>query len=270
MNPKVWGKVAGIVCVGVILDIAAHQLAPQLTTSAESGTSGAIPFPPSIIARLGLFVPVFLVFALVAFGLLAAVFVYLQADLPQSRWKKGLLYGLSFGGLWYIGMLEASLVLGTPLKQELFMGFADALPIFIMGVLLGAFVGTTQNSRLRQARVSAIVIPCIAFCYCVGRYIAYISLHIQSAYTTNPLGTFLWTLVMGVWIGIIYWFLESGLKNVSAIKRAIIFGCVVYGSDCCPFAEMNWTFINYPPNEYKCQPIIRASPKFGSVNQTVA
>ena len=233
MSLKVWGKSACIVCIGVIIDVMVHQIAPQITASAQSGTSGAIVLSPSLIVRLGLFAPVFLIFALVTFGLFAAVFIYLQVNLPQSHWMKGVWYGLAFGGLWYIGMLEASLVLGTPIKQELFMGVADALPILVMGVLLGGFVSTTQNShsRSRSSRANTIAILCIALCYIVGRYFAYGILHIDSAYISNPLGTFLWTLGMGVWVGIVYCLLESGLRSTFPLYRAIIFSCVIYGID---------------------------------------
>jgi hypothetical protein len=209
----------------------AHQLAFQVTASSVSGTSGTTVLPPSAIAQGGLAVPAVLAFLLIAFGMLAAVFFLLHANLPYSRWMNGLWYGLSFGGLWYMGVLESTLVLGTPLEHELVMGFADALPILIMGMLLGALVGTTQSARVRNAGGRVIAIPYIAFCYSVGRYIAYIGLRIDSGITVNPLGTFLWTLGMGMWIGIMYWLLEPGLKGTSAIKRAVVFGGVVYGSD---------------------------------------
>jgi len=94
-------------------------------------------------------------------------------------------------------------------------------------------VSTTQNShsRSRSSRANTIAILCIALCYIVGRYFAYGILHIDSAYISNPLGTFLWTLGMGVWVGIVYCLLESGLRSTFPLYRAIIFSCVIYGID---------------------------------------
>ena len=48
MSLKVWGKSACIVCIGLILDVVVHQIAPQITASAQSGTSGAIVLSPSL------------------------------------------------------------------------------------------------------------------------------------------------------------------------------------------------------------------------------
>jgi hypothetical protein len=226
MRSSSWLKATSFVCVGIILDMLAHQLAFQVTASSESV------LPPSTIAKSGLAIPAVVVYLLLTFGILAVVFFFLYVNLPYGRWTSGFWYGLSFGGLWYIGVLESTLVLGTPLEHELIMGLADALPILIMSVLLGAFIGTIRTSSIPKVVDGRIIaIPCIALCYLVGRYISYLGLRIDSGITDNPLGTFLWTLGMGLWIGFIYWLLGSGLKSASAVKRAVVFGCIVYGSD---------------------------------------
>lgn len=45
---------------------------------------------------------------------------------------------------------------------------------------------------------------------------------------------------------------------------------IIGDSNTCLFAEMELTFINYPPNAHRCHPIIRALPRFGSVNPSTA
>src|SRR5665647_3017488 len=72
--------------------------------------------------------------AIVVYVALAAVFRLLEVRLPGGRVAAGLSYGILFGGLWLIGMLESSLILGTPVAHELTMGIADFIPIVVLGV----------------------------------------------------------------------------------------------------------------------------------------
>jgi len=149
---------------------------------------------------------------------------------------KGAWFGLAFGRLWFLGVLESSLVLGTSLEHELIMGLADGVPILIMGTLLGVATATARDSRPRQARATILAVPTIAVCYVVGRYFAYLVLGIDSAVATEPLGTFLWTLGIGVWVGVMYLLPGPGVEPTTATGRAVVFGCVVYGID--------WTLFN--------------------------
>jgi hypothetical protein len=89
MNPRVWIKPAAVVCIGVVLDMLAHQLAFQVAAPPVSGTGGTTTLPPSAIDQLGLAVPAVLAFLLLTFAMLAVVFVLLLPNLPYSRWMKG-------------------------------------------------------------------------------------------------------------------------------------------------------------------------------------
>lgn len=226
-----WWKIIVIVLAGIVLDVVAHQLMPQLTSIAVSGASRDVVLPPSIIVQQGLFIPVFVVYAVTTFGLMAIIFVVIQERLPQEKLAKGILYGVSFGGLWFLGMLEGCLVLGSPLSEELFMGAADAIPIFLMCTLLGIFATTDTGSPAKRVSIGAMSIPVIAICYLLGRYLAYAILHIDSACPTKPFATFLWTLSMGLWVGLIYWLLERGVRGDTPLKRALWFGLLAYGTD---------------------------------------
>lgn len=228
---KMSGKMAVIVPFSVFLWLVGKQAAPEISAQAVSGVSGAVELAPSIFVQREIFVPLVLAYALLVYGLLAVIFIYLQPGLPQNRWLKGLWYGVAFGGLWFIGMLEGSLVLGTPLVQELFIGISDALPMVVLGLLLGGFTAMDSLSPMRRGRPNLRSIPIIALAYLFGRYLAYALLQIDSAYLTMPTATFLWTLGIGLWVGLIYWLLQPGLRGKTAVAQASFFAIFVFGSN---------------------------------------
>lgn len=140
-----WWKLAALIVLAVILDAVAHQLAPELSSAAMSGASGEITLEPSALSTSELFGPTLLFFLLLTFGVLAFTFLFIQANLPYGKWRKGLWYGVLFGGIWYIGMFESVLVWGNPFEQELFMGFADAVPDSCFAC---CWVGSSPRTRV--------------------------------------------------------------------------------------------------------------------------
>jgi len=230
-----WLKAILIVILAAVLDIAAHLIGSKILPSQGIG------LPPSVFVEKGIGELVALVLLLISFGVLMAVFFRLRENLPYPSRKSGLLYGLSFGGLWFIGVLESTLVLGTSMKYEIFMGLADGIPILLMGVLLGFMQSPAENVP-DKVNNKWIVIPLITVFYLVGRYFSYLGLHIDSGITTAPLGNFLWTLAMGIWVGFMYWLLGHGIKGASAIKSALLFGIVVFGSDWLLFTSFLTVF----------------------------
>ena len=69
----------------------------------------------------------------------------------------------------------------------------------------------------------------IAACYFVGRYFAYWVVRTDAG--PNPFATFLWTLAMAVWMGVMYAALGPGSRGHSPTTRALWFGWVVLGID---------------------------------------
>ena len=73
------------------------------------------------------------------------VYIIIQNNLSYKKNVKGLLYGLSFGVLYLIGMFESSLLSNTSPLNEFIMGLADFIPILLLGILLGIFTRTDKT-----------------------------------------------------------------------------------------------------------------------------
>lgn len=219
---KNWLKVLAIVIFCGFLDMLLHAFMSPLS-------SDGLTQKPSIFVKHGLTMPAIIIWELLAFGVLAMVFMLIQHRLPGTGRKKGLLYGLSFGGLYQIGMLESVLLLKSSVWNELLMGLADFIPILLMGLLIGVFAGVAKQKNGRRHHSSSICV--IAIFYLAGRYLAYAVFHIQSAYADKPLETFLWTLGMGLWIGVIYYILQPGIMGKSSFTQGLFFGVVIFGAN---------------------------------------
>jgi hypothetical protein len=213
----IWWKALLIIMFCGTLDIAIHAL--QVTDLA--------PGAPSYFRSHGLFVPAVLVWELLAFGLFAGIFLLIEVRLPGKGLQKGFYYGLSFGAMYQIGMFECSLLLHTKVINEFLTGLSDFFPILLMGVLLGIF--TAHSNTINKKRKHGLSILIVAFFYLAGRYFSYAILHINSAYRSEPLGTFVWTLCMGLWVGTIFWMLQPGGKGKSVLSWSLYFILVIYG-----------------------------------------
>jgi hypothetical protein len=216
---KNWWKIIVIVLVSLIVDMLFHQIIPA---------NLSVPFAPSVIVEQGWLLPVADIAILMTLGALAVVFVLLQENLPGKKSTKGLWYGISFGGLWLIGFLETSVVWGTPTMNAVSNWLPDCVPIILMLLLLGIFMAR-DSDPVTDNKVAPVLI--VAAFYLVGRYFAYWVVKTNAAYNANPLFVFLWTLVMALWIGIVYAALGPGSRRHSPITRALWFGGLVLGID---------------------------------------
>jgi len=220
---KDWWKVAVIVVVSGFIDMALHALLSPLSSS-----NSAL-LKPSILVRNFGVVPTVIAWEILAFGVLALIFIVIQSNLPGKKWIKGFLYGLSFAGLYLIGMFESVLLFNSTLLNEFLMGLGDFIPILLMGILMGIFAGTDETIPRIKPNIWSVLI--MAAFYITGRYFGYSVLNIESAYMVQPLGTFIWTLSQGLWVGVIYLILQSGVKGKSPIAQALFFALLVFGAN---------------------------------------
>jgi hypothetical protein len=102
----VFGSIIIMSIIGAILDVVFHALfAPTYNYD----------YPPSYFVQSGLFLPAAAISLFIIFFLLSVVFLVIQENLPGSRVSKGIRFGVSFGGLWLIGVIGMSIFFGSPL-----------------------------------------------------------------------------------------------------------------------------------------------------------
>jgi hypothetical protein len=230
-------KYIAIVIFCASLDMMLHRI-----------TSNISPFPKEanfsfIVKTIGA-VGAATVWVLVAFSSVAYVFYKCEDKIIGIKSGKGLRYGSAIGLLWLWGMIENISLSGNSLIYEGVMGICDAIPVILMGLLLGKY--TSEKIFVRQKNKSFkgvnIYLPISIFTitFLVGRYPFYFTKIIHSGYETRPFLTFIWTLLMGVCVGIIYLLLGEAARLQSRLLSAIKFGVIIFG--------VNWfAFLSFMP-----------------------
>ena len=236
MKTGKWVKIVAVVVVCVLFDIALHLVTDAYSTMPEN------PNYSMVAELLGTEITVTL-WALLAFSGAAYVHCRIRNTIPGEGVKKGVRYGSAIALIWLFAMLEGVSIFGNPIINEFVVGLSDAIPVFLMAILLSLLTAgggenvTVQPFNLRQ-QMAAVSIFAVIFL--IGRYAAYIMGVILSGYQTGPLYTFFWTLLMGACIGVVCMLLGNIGDRLSLERRAAKFGFLIFG--------VNWaTFLLFMP-----------------------
>ena len=221
-----------IVALGGALDVLFHMAVGDL-----------MPRPPefgALVNRFG-FAPVVMAWIAMAFVGMGLTFLFWARRMGGSGLAKGLRYGLAIGVMIQVAMFEGVGLLGTPVIAELVMGLADAVPIFLMILLLGWWLAP-HSPPAAPAAVSAglwALLP-FALIYGGGRLLAQLLGIIESGLDDGPVATILWSFAMGAVIGLAWMMLADLRRGFPGVGGALAFGLGVYG--------VNWAlFMTFVP-----------------------
>lgn len=190
-------KTVAIILICVVIDIALHSITSEYSTMPEN------PNYSKLAAMFGIEITATL-WAMLAFSGAAWVFYRIQNSIPRDGVVKGLRYGTAVAILWLFAMLEGVVLFGNAVINEFVVGLSDAIPAFLMGILLSSAIAQQrQNSELKRVTLGQkiLAVGIFAGVFLMGRYAAYFTGLIQSGHETSPFYTFLWTLLMGACIG---------------------------------------------------------------------
>ena len=226
-----WWKLICIVLITLVTRVLLLQLLPLRSSS-------TFDLPLSIISQTIGMIPTAAIVVTLSYTVIASVLMIIQEGLPGNKLERMILCGLPYSLIWLMGVLESVSSLGKPFLPELFIGLTDIAPILIMGVMVSSWVfrGTTKQQSISH-RPKVISIFIIAFTYFVGRYFLYTLIHINSGYFSQTNATFLWTLAIGLAIGLAYFILHGGIKGNNPFSRGLWFGCIAFG--------LYWTLNNF-------------------------
>lgn len=224
-------RTAIIVVASLVIDIGLHFLwAP----------TPAYAYPLSYFVISGWFLPIVIALLLITYIALALIFQLIQAKLPGTKFAKGLMFGIAFGGLMLINSPAMSLLFGSSMTAELRIGLVDGSVICLLGVLLGWFTAT--DGRPRQKLVfapMAISVVVVGLVYFLIHFLIYLALpSLFPAYLTQPTETMLWILIVGLWIGLMNWLLQDAFSTGSFVHQSIGFTGIAFGI----FSSLNTLF----------------------------
>lgn len=202
--------------------------------------------PRSIVITSGYYPPVALASLAIAFCIMGLIFLAIQENLHGKKQTKGAWFGIAFGGMYFVGMIEVYVIYPVSLFGEMYTGLVDATGILLLSLLLGRYMADNMPEERRPANPlfpAVLIIPVI---YVLLRYVSYAALHIESSYVTRPTGTFIWTAAMGVWCWIMYMLIGRYPWPRSPFRQALVFGGLVFGVNWVIFNLFALIFIQVP------------------------
>jgi hypothetical protein len=218
-----WWKVLVVAFITSLFNAIIHGMLP----------SGSSTLPPSILVVTGLLPIAFIIYGFVYYALLGYIFVNIQNRLHGNKLIKGLKYGLFFCILTFIIYFEPLPTTITLSITNMTWMIADGLPYIVLGALLGLFLVNDVKNELNTLKLpSKIFLLVIPLIFCIGRLISYNFFQIHSNYTNLPVITIIWVLVLGLAIGILYYYLlRPGIvsnPHITAIYFSVIFGIYIF------------------------------------------
>ncbi|MCK5312635.1 MAG: hypothetical protein KAJ62_11025 [Desulfobacteraceae bacterium] len=231
-----------IIMISTIIAVLLHQIHNDPLMNLNSKTQ-------SLVVTSGLFPPIAFFALVMTFGIIGLIFIKIQKNLWGSKIRKGMVFGIAMSGVWIIGMTEAHVLFSLSLFGEIYTGFADSCGILVMCLLLGKHFADDTPTKKIKPKTRYISILIIAAIYLLVRYFSYSILNIESAYITNPFGTFIWTAAMGTWIGIMYAVMDMNIYQKIPFKHALLFGGLIFGLQWIIFNLFALLFVVVPVSD---------------------
>lgn len=185
--------------------------------------------PPSVFVINGTMPIAFSVYGVIAYSLIAAMFLLVYNQLSGSRVVQGLKYSVACSLIWIVYLLEP-LPHAAPLDRITYP-LADTFSLLVMGALVGVMLGRKEASRnskvLGNRNILAIV--AITVLFIIGRLIQYYVLDIYSSFAEKPLETLSWCAVTGLTTACVLDWLNKHVQQSSRTANALIVGSLLFG-----------------------------------------
>jgi hypothetical protein len=239
---KNWWKILLLMLIATVIRAAGHMI---------DGTGLPMNIDPLSIFSKTLGLRTVLIIYCTAFYItMSLTFLIVEKWLSGSKTIKGLKFGIAWGIIFFLGVIETYPVFGkTALIADVRTGIADFISVVVLGVLLGKFLASDGRSGKTEIKSSSsplrnniLIMLAVTSFYIIGRYFAYAILKIESGFIERPLATFIWTLATGISFGILYVLAGRNISENNLIKRTAFFGLINVGINWLVF-NLFWPFV---------------------------
>jgi hypothetical protein len=215
-----------IVILSAILAILAHAIIP-------TGTEINVVDFDSIFVRILGFPIIATMYFLLLFTHCAIIINYFGKKSIMPKTQIGLRFGLSFALIYLIGMQEV-VVASSPfavwgidfVEYQLFMGLSDAIPVFLLSIIIAFFTFKKDNSETPKNKMpkNIIIIFIIMAFYAIVRIIGYKTGIIGSDFKEYLIPSIIWTLLFGITLGFIFVYLKPiySEMTLSIVKLSVL------------------------------------------------
>ena len=202
------------------------RIVGQLSIPAGSQTILA----PSIFSQNGTMPLAFTLYGIVAYSLIASLFLLIRNQLSGNRIVQGLKYGLTCCVVWIVYLLEP--LPHVAALDRITYPIADSLALIVMGLLLGWIWGSPKAITNKPKTTWPILPLCtITLCFLCGRMVQYRFFSIYSSFYEKPWDTLGWCLLTGFAIACVIAWLRCYIQPKKRVQRALTLGLLLFGVD---------------------------------------
>ncbi|MDD3157128.1 hypothetical protein [Anaeromusa sp.] len=215
-------RYVSIIALAITLCMVLHMSIPVELATETSADDLSI-----VAAWLG-FPLTALLWASIAYSCVALVFHFTRISVSENRAIWEMKFGIFIGVLWLLGYVMAMPKFGNSFYKELAGGLCDAIPVVVMVALLGRFTNSANKGRCckRKPFIGIVVFGTVFF---VIRMMAYHINAIDIGFWINSMYSSLWTIAMGIFLGVLYVILGETMAMPSVAGSAVKFGCFLFG-----------------------------------------
>ncbi|MCX8131524.1 MAG: hypothetical protein N3I35_15705 [Clostridia bacterium] len=176
-------------------------------------------------------------------------FHMIKEGIHNNRLVKGLIYGGSFGIVWFFGFTEFIVINHSEnALQHLRSSIRDLLCLSLFGLVAGALLCKSQNNRMKRNLSSLVSIPFIALFFAVfhGTQLYFTFRSVAERQTISGLLDIIWLLAFGMWIGFMYYLFCPGIRFKNKYLKSLFFSYSIFGTNWLLFNSFYNIFLDIP------------------------
>lgn len=143
------------------------------------------------------------------------VFCFIGKKSCMNHIEIGLRYGIAFALIYIVGMQEVAVEASPFLKWggdfvlfQFFMGLGDAIPVFVLCILIANLILPTKKQKLINISIfnrhNVVSVVIISFTFFIQRIIGYTIGYIDSDIEKFTVPVIAWTAIFGITLGIAF------------------------------------------------------------------
>lgn len=188
---------------------------------------------PSVFAVEGTVPLVFTVYGIVAYSVIAGLFLLVRDRLPGPGPVRGLLFGLACAIIWTLYLLEP-LPHVAPLDRITYP-VADSVALLALGGVVGALLGRRRRVPPSRPRFQVVGFAALALGLVAARLLAYTTAGLYSEWEEAPGATVGWLSLTALGVALVLALLHPYLRPRGRARQAVMLGGVFFGVDLVLF-----------------------------------
>lgn len=189
--------------------------------------------PPSLFVKHHVMPMAFSIYGLIAYSLIAALFLVIQKEMSGKRAAQGLKFGLSCCAVWTVYLLEP--LPHVAWSDRLSYPLADGFALLVMGLLCGLLLGENKPQSKTNFTISFSAAAIMSASFLAGRLLQYTLGNSYSLWKESPVETVGWCVLCGIVLSVVTQWLNRFIVCESGMKRALIIGGLLFGADLLLF-----------------------------------